>query len=400
MARNTVEPQRQGARVDIVGSGLFILAMLLLTVGITQGSQWGWASPGVLVLFAGAIAALAAFTATEKHRTHPMLDLSVLTNRRFVALCLVPVAGSFGFVTMLTYLPSYLTAAGGYTGGTAGLIMILLTAPMLVLPLLAAKLVSRGISALGIISVSLVCLIVGDAALTLFHPDVSITVVALPMIVTGAGYALAAGLVDGQALALVNPERAGMAAGFLNTMRLGSEAIAVALYGSLLATTLTAKVRDGISAFPETSDPAQAAGQAAGGDVTGPASSVAAPLRAQFTGFLISAYDSAFHTVLWVLAGLCTDRGKPLSWVQIGSVAGPTAEIPSAALRAARLQIVGNGQGSVPTRDILAELPQIAEAIASGSFTIDTEAVPLAEVEQAWGRAYGSNRRIVITPQA
>ena len=95
-----------------------------------------------------------------------------------------------------------------------------------------------------------------------------------------------------------------------------------------------------------------------------------------------------------------TDRGKPLSWVQIGSVAGPTAEIPSAALRAARLQIVGSGQGSVPTRDILAELPQIAEAIASGSFTIDTEAVPLAEVEQAWGRAYGSNRRIVITPQA
>jgi len=95
-----------------------------------------------------------------------------------------------------------------------------------------------------------------------------------------------------------------------------------------------------------------------------------------------------------------TDRGKPLSWVQIGSVAGLTADIPSAALRAARLQIVGSGQGSVPTRDILAELPQIAEAIASGSFTIDTEAVALAEVEQAWGRAYGSNRRIVITSQA
>ena len=32
------------------------------------------------------------------------------------------------------------------------------------------------------------------------------------------------------------------------------------------------------------------------------------------------------------------------------------AAIPSAALRAARLQIVGSGQGSVPTRDILAEL--------------------------------------------
>jgi NADPH:quinone reductase-like Zn-dependent oxidoreductase len=95
-----------------------------------------------------------------------------------------------------------------------------------------------------------------------------------------------------------------------------------------------------------------------------------------------------------------TDRGKPLSWVQIGSVAGPTADIPSAALRAARLQIVGSGQGSVETRDILAELPHIAEAIADGSFTLETEAVPLTDVEQTWSRALGSNRRIVITPQA
>jgi zinc-binding dehydrogenase len=44
------------------------------------------------------------------------------------------------------------------------------------------------------------------------------------------------------------------------------------------------------------------------------------------------------------------DPGAPLAWVEIGSVAGPTATIPSAALRAARLQIVGSGQGSVPTR--------------------------------------------------
>ena len=51
------------------------------------------------------------------------------------------------------------------------------------------------------------------------------------------------------------------------------------------------------------------------------------------------------------------DRGRPLTWIQIGAVAGPTAPIPSAALRAARLQIVGSGQGSVSTHDNLAELP-------------------------------------------
>jgi hypothetical protein len=94
------------------------------------------------------------------------------------------------------------------------------------------------------------------------------------------------------------------------------------------------------------------------------------------------------------------DRGRPLTWIQIGSIAGPTAAIPSAALRAARFQIVGSGQGSVATRDILAELGGIAEAIAEGKFVINTHPVPLAEVENAWGKARNSTYRTVITPQA
>jgi NADPH:quinone reductase-like Zn-dependent oxidoreductase len=32
-----------------------------------------------------------------------------------------------------------------------------------------------------------------------------------------------------------------------------------------------------------------------------------------------------------------TDRGRPLNWIQIGSVAGPTIELPSVALRSANL---------------------------------------------------------------
>ncbi len=38
-----------------------------------------------------------------------------------------------------------------------------------------------------------------------------------------------------------------------------------------------------------------------------------------------------------------SDRAQPLTWIQIGSVTSPTAAIPSAALRAARLQIIGSG---------------------------------------------------------
>jgi len=93
------------------------------------------------------------------------------------------------------------------------------------------------------------------------------------------------------------------------------------------------------------------------------------------------------------------DRGKPLSWIQIGSVADPTAAIPSAALRAARLRIVGSGQGSVSAREYVAELPAIAEAITAGTLDVDARAVPLADVEQAWAAAADAKERIVLTPQ-
>ncbi len=94
------------------------------------------------------------------------------------------------------------------------------------------------------------------------------------------------------------------------------------------------------------------------------------------------------------------DRGAPLTWLQIGSVAGATSDIASAALRSARLQIVGSGIGSVSGRDFAAELPVIAEVASRGEFAIRTTAVPLADVEQAWTRSLGASERIVFTPCA
>src|SRR5580704_16238210 len=94
------------------------------------------------------------------------------------------------------------------------------------------------------------------------------------------------------------------------------------------------------------------------------------------------------------------ERGPPLSGTRTGAVAGPAAAIPSAALRADRLQIVGSGQGSVSTREILAELPALVQEITTGSFAIDARPTSLTGVEQAWADAARPGQRIVITPQS
>jgi NADPH:quinone reductase-like Zn-dependent oxidoreductase len=90
------------------------------------------------------------------------------------------------------------------------------------------------------------------------------------------------------------------------------------------------------------------------------------------------------------------DRAAQLTWVQIGSVAGLEAPVPSAALRSARLQIVGSGIGSVPGRDIVAELPELAAAVAEGAFDVRARAVPLAQVETAWTADAGGDRLVLV----
>jgi len=92
-----------------------------------------------------------------------------------------------------------------------------------------------------------------------------------------------------------------------------------------------------------------------------------------------------------------SDSSRPLSWIEIGSVAGLTAAIPSAALRALPLQIVGSGQGSVSTAGILAELPALVDEIVSGALRIEARPVPLADVTSAWQDS-DSDARIVLTP--
>jgi hypothetical protein len=92
------------------------------------------------------------------------------------------------------------------------------------------------------------------------------------------------------------------------------------------------------------------------------------------------------------------DRSASLTWIEVGAVAGSDATIPAAALRAARLQIVGSGIGSVPGRDFVAELPELAAAVAEGAFDVRARAVPLSDVEHAWTATADDSDRIVLVP--
>jgi NADPH:quinone reductase-like Zn-dependent oxidoreductase len=90
-------------------------------------------------------------------------------------------------------------------------------------------------------------------------------------------------------------------------------------------------------------------------------------------------------------------EGTRIRLISIGSLAGLTASIPSAALRSSGLEIYGSGGGSASRQAIAETFPKFLAVAAEGKIKMEVEPVPLADVEQAWTRPE-TKGRIVLVP--
>ncbi|MGW5867336.1 MFS transporter [Streptomyces sp. NPDC055239] len=226
--------KRHAARIDVAGAVLFCAATTLVLGGLALGSATGWASLPFLLCTAAGTACYGLFVWRESTAPSPLLSLRTLRSRRFSGITLVVAVASFTFTNAVAYLPVFLQGAYGFSPGASGAFLMFLTVPVLVAPLIAGQLAARGAAVDKIMTWSIALLVVG-LVLTGVGAGPGLAWMALPMVIVGVGFGLQAGLVDGEALAQVPEKEAGMGAGWINTVRLGSEAIAVSLFGSLFA---------------------------------------------------------------------------------------------------------------------------------------------------------------------
>lgn len=84
--------------------------------------------------------------------------------------------------------------------------------------------------------------------------------------------------------------------------------------------------------------------------------------------------------------------------VQVGESASPNISLPAASLRSSRLEILGAGTGSAPTSmEVWMEaVQQLLERVANGQLRIETDRIPLADIENAWQREQNGRRFVVI----
>lgn len=292
--RETVDPE--AARLDWQGTACFILMLTLFTVGMIELPSLD--AFNLTCLGLGFFISLVAFILIEVRMPRPMLDLSLFRYPRFVGVQLLPVATCACFVVLLVIIPLRLIGIERQDVITAGVLMLGLSAPMLIMPFLAtafSRHVSPGIlSATGLLIAAIGLVWLGEVSVE------DGCLIVLPMLMIGIGAGLPWGLMDGLSVSVVPVERAGMATGIFSTVRVAGEGIALAIASAALSALISTKLgrATGLSVVA-LKDVGQ---RLAVGDLTS-----AATLSAEVhTSILQDAYQAAFTTLCRWLAAITT----------------------------------------------------------------------------------------------
>jgi Na+/melibiose symporter-like transporter len=215
----------------LVTAGLFSLVWALI-----RTNSHSWQSGQTVGFLAAAAVLLVGFIFWEDRQSEPMIPLEFFRRRAFdVAVASIALVG-FAMFGIIYFLPLYLQTVRGYSAIESGL----RTLPMTLMVILIAPLAGKVSGRLGprpLMAGGMLIMSLGLASLTRLSIDASYWTVIFPsFIFVGAGIAMSMPTTTGVAMGSVDPARAGIASGVVNSSRQVGGALGVAVLGSIAAT--------------------------------------------------------------------------------------------------------------------------------------------------------------------
>jgi MFS transporter, DHA2 family, methylenomycin A resistance protein len=233
LARTRRSPHRT-VPFDWAGQVTAVLAMGGLTYGAIEAGAVGFSAPRVVSAFAVAVVAVAAFLFAEALGTHPMVPLGLFRARGVsvaVAVGFAFVVGYYGLPFVMSLYLQQLRGLSSFATGVAFLPMMLVGA---VLTPFSARIAER-LGARTVIIAGLILMTVGLAILGTVPSSTPVWMLATLMLLIGLAGPLVMPPMTAVLLNSVPTHHAGTASGVFNTSRQVGGALAVAVFGALLA---------------------------------------------------------------------------------------------------------------------------------------------------------------------
>jgi len=236
-------------RIDWTGFITFSAALFFLVFALVRGNESGWKSPLIVGLLAGAAFMFAAFLVAEWRQREPMLDLGLFRQPAMVGASVVAFAVSASIFAMFLFLTLYIQDDLGYGPFPAGLRFLPITFLAFAVAPMAGKLTVR-IQARYLLGSGLLLVAVGCVLMAFIHSSSSWTVLLPGFIVAGVGVGTVNPVLASTAVAVVAPERSGMASGANSTFRQVGIATGIAGLGAVFQSQITHKVTAALVSTP------------------------------------------------------------------------------------------------------------------------------------------------------
>jgi len=225
---------RQPAPYDWAGQVTVVLAMGGLTYGAIEAGAAGFTAPRVLAAFTVAAVALAAFAVSQARGAHPMAPPDLFRSRTVVVSVVVGFAFVVGYYGLPFVMSLYLQQFCGLSPLGAGAVFL----PMMLTGAALTPFSARMAEHLGakvLVTAGLVSMTAGLAVLAVLPSSTSVWALAALMVLTGLAGPLVMPPLTAVLLNSVPARQAGVASGVFNTSRQVGGALAVAVFGALLA---------------------------------------------------------------------------------------------------------------------------------------------------------------------
>jgi MFS family permease len=233
LARTASSPHRP-VPLDWVGQVTAVLAMGGLTYGAIEAGAVGFTEPRVVVGFVVAVAALVGFLMAQARGAHPMVPLDLFRSRTVSIAVAVGFAFVVGYYGLPFVMSLYLQQVRGLSSFGAGLVFLPMMVVGAVLTPFSARITER-LGARALITAGLVLMAAGLAVLGVLPANTSDVALGVLMVPVGLAGPLIMPPITALLLNSVPDAQAGTASGVFNTSRQVGGALAVAVFGALLA---------------------------------------------------------------------------------------------------------------------------------------------------------------------
>ena len=299
---------RRRESIDLPGAAVIAAGLGLIVFGLQQAGAWGWTSPWVLGSIAVGLGLVALFVLVERRSAQPLVTLGVFAARGFSLSVLACLFASIAFVSTFFFLSVY----GQVSLDLSALDTGLLFAKFFIGFVVAAQVGSRRFDRVGARSVFVLGGLIGTAGFAWLAVEVTripadagsfVNPQTWPIVLAGAGIGFMLSAASTDAVNRATGASYGEVTAISQTMRNFGGALGLAIFTTVVTTSLTSRLADAFTALGAPAGTAESVAAQISGTADGSGaglSQLPPAIQEQFVAAVRQGYADA---VSWAFAG-------------------------------------------------------------------------------------------------